>query len=47
MSTVSIMFSLLWDGLPLLFLETNDGFNPIGGVVDGQNEDLESLCGES
>lgn len=47
MSIVSIMFSLLWVGLGLLFFETKDGFSPTGGVVEGQNEDAQSLTGDS
>ena len=42
-STVSIMFSLLKEGLPLLIFDTNDGFIPRGGVVEGQNEDYDPL----
>ena len=38
-STVSMIFSLFKEGLPLLTLDTKEGLIPRGGVVDGQNED--------
>lgn len=43
MSAVSTIFSLLKDGLPLLFFDTKEGFIPIGVVVDGQYDDFDSI----